>query len=694
MNLQSQDHLAKLLAKENLTVQHGNFQTASFNVVDRVLSLPLWADKGKAVHDLLVGHEVGHALYTPADGWHDSDKTIPGVPRSMINIIEDIRIEKLIQRTYPGIVKSFKSGYKTLFDDDLFGTVGKDLTKYGFMDKLNIQSKGRGYAEVSFDATEQLFVDLAMAVETWDDVLNACKEINTYLANKEDYEEEEEEEEGEENDDTETNDTTGDQSDETGSPMESGDDICEETEGTSGDTPIDESESLTDQAQRSNSSDLLEKDEEGKQPAFCNGLKDADINKLVIDYKQLSAARKERNINTKVYESEYINTKYNEFMNDSKKIVMAMAREFERKKAAFEYSRSQTAKKGSLDVNKLHQYQYSEDIFKTVTKLAQAKNHGIVMAVDWSGSMTRIIVDVVKQTIILAQFCKRVNIPFEIYTFTSGSNNTLSGDFKTAGSMLGADRVKLVEITNNMLSKSEYNTSIKHFFTAAVLSGDSNAWYESGVNYNDLCSYERMGSTPLIETTMLLTTIVKKFQARYAIQNTNIIVLTDGDANYIDVKRVYGDNYSDITSSKVVMDFHGKAVMGSSTDELYTNCVKEMKRQTGATVMCLFLAESKYDFKEGYYKIRKSGEGSYAASNLKYREFNSEGIISAKNACGYDTWSVVKVGQRSDDEFEIKDNKNGNDIAIKDIKKQFRSFSKSKKHTKKLVSTITDTLAA
>jgi len=216
MNLQSQDHLAKLLAKENLTVQHGNFQTASFNVVDRVLSLPLWADKGKAVHDLLVGHEVGHALYTPADGWHDSDKTIPGVPRSMINIIEDIRIEKLIQRTYPGIVKSFKSGYKTLFDDDLFGTVGKDLTKYGFMDKLNIQSKGRGYAEVSFDATEQLFVDLAMAVETWDDVLNACKEINTYLANKEDYEEEEEEEEGEENDDTETNDTTGDQSDETG----------------------------------------------------------------------------------------------------------------------------------------------------------------------------------------------------------------------------------------------------------------------------------------------------------------------------------------------------------------------------------------------------------------------------------------------------------------------------------------------
>ena len=58
MNLSAQEYLAKLLAKENLSVQHGNYSTASFDVVNRVLRLPLWKDKGKEVDDLLVGHGV------------------------------------------------------------------------------------------------------------------------------------------------------------------------------------------------------------------------------------------------------------------------------------------------------------------------------------------------------------------------------------------------------------------------------------------------------------------------------------------------------------------------------------------------------------------------------------------------------------------------------------------------------------
>ena len=49
MNLSAQEYLAKLLAKENLTVQHGNYSTASFEPVNRILRLPLWADKGKDV---------------------------------------------------------------------------------------------------------------------------------------------------------------------------------------------------------------------------------------------------------------------------------------------------------------------------------------------------------------------------------------------------------------------------------------------------------------------------------------------------------------------------------------------------------------------------------------------------------------------------------------------------------------------
>ena len=61
--------LAKLLATEDLVVEHKQVETASFNVETRVLILPLWEKASNSVYDMLVGHEVGHALFTPNDDW-------------------------------------------------------------------------------------------------------------------------------------------------------------------------------------------------------------------------------------------------------------------------------------------------------------------------------------------------------------------------------------------------------------------------------------------------------------------------------------------------------------------------------------------------------------------------------------------------------------------------------------------------
>ena len=53
--------LARLLATENLTVEHRRVSTASFDVNNRVLVLPIW-DASETVYDLLVGHEVGYGI--------------------------------------------------------------------------------------------------------------------------------------------------------------------------------------------------------------------------------------------------------------------------------------------------------------------------------------------------------------------------------------------------------------------------------------------------------------------------------------------------------------------------------------------------------------------------------------------------------------------------------------------------------
>ena len=108
--------LARLLATENLLVEHKQVPTASFDVHKRLLTLPMWNRASDTVYDLLVGHEVGHALYTPDD---DTLDNLP-CPKDYLNVTEDARIEKLMKRKYPGLAKDFYRGYQELNDDDFF----------------------------------------------------------------------------------------------------------------------------------------------------------------------------------------------------------------------------------------------------------------------------------------------------------------------------------------------------------------------------------------------------------------------------------------------------------------------------------------------------------------------------------------------------------------------------------------------
>src|SRR6056300_1211810 len=176
--------LARLLANENITVQQGNFETAFFDVKTRVLGLPLWKDMGKDVFDMLVGHEVSHALFTP-ENFHEYMSE--GIPHSCLNIVEDVRIEKLILRKYPGLVGNFKRGYVTLMNDlDLFGVKDKldQLHTLPFMDRLNLHAKARDLIEVPFAEDELPFVAQAKACETYDDVVQCCRDIQAWLKQK------------------------------------------------------------------------------------------------------------------------------------------------------------------------------------------------------------------------------------------------------------------------------------------------------------------------------------------------------------------------------------------------------------------------------------------------------------------------------------------------------------------------------
>ena len=137
---EQKSQLAKLMATENLTVQHQKIRTARFDPQNRVLYLPIWQDMSGDLYDLLCGHEVGHALYTPAQGWHDAvvDTTKAKNYKSFLNVVEDARIEKKIKNKYPGIRTSFVRAYRELIEKDFFGTNDTDLNDLNFVTDYNI----------------------------------------------------------------------------------------------------------------------------------------------------------------------------------------------------------------------------------------------------------------------------------------------------------------------------------------------------------------------------------------------------------------------------------------------------------------------------------------------------------------------------------------------------------------------------
>ena len=188
--VEQKSQLAKLMATENLRVEHQKISTAKFDTKNRVLYLPIWQNMTGTLYDLLCGHEVGHALYTPPEGWHDvaTDKSKGRNYKSFLNVVEDARIEKKVKRKYPGLKSSFQTAYSELMKRDFFGLQKRNINEMSFIDRLNLFSKSQWSATwINFSSEERFMVDRVQNAETWEDVLRITEEIYDY-SKQEQYE--------------------------------------------------------------------------------------------------------------------------------------------------------------------------------------------------------------------------------------------------------------------------------------------------------------------------------------------------------------------------------------------------------------------------------------------------------------------------------------------------------------------------
>lgn len=547
LNNASTNLLAQYLAREQLTVVHNaTASTASIDLANRVLELPTWdtskvGAQAKPVYHGLVGHEVAHALHTPADQWLTAQSEIAGanssdrakaVAQDFVNVVEDARIEKMIVREFPGLKSDFAHMYDTMWKMDAFGCKGKDLSEMRFIDRLNLHFKVGKHAGVAvpFSDEEQEIIKRIDRAVSFRDVIDIAKDLyntakqeeeeqndpqgddgqQTQPGNKQDGqngkknqpcnpgEKGESSQSDSQSDDSQDGDEQESEGNGKGDAQDDGDEDGESGSSSDGDGDEDgndsnaESQDGTDGSEDKSSKDA-EKNEfdpnaKGKVAdrhtnadtdivplgsttqqnlsKFVNGLVNVKIDEepirvpnidptdIVVDCADFvklvdSTAHvpsyygsQSKNINVAQEVEEQSLALFAEMTKKEKSAVDLMVRQFELRKAAKDFARQSSCKTGRISPRHLAKYKFSEDIFDRVTIKRDEKNHGIVILLDWSGSMSPIISEVVSQVGGILQFCRRAGIPAEVYFFNSMYNKWAEERFNKNPALCGSGNNK------------------------------------------------------------------------------------------------------------------------------------------------------------------------------------------------------------------------------------------------------------
>ncbi len=705
--MKNKSTIARLLAEEDIHVVNKKMDTAYFNIKKRELGLPIWKDEvSKVEEELMVCHEIGHALWTSIDMIEKAKER--DLNHSFVNILEDARIEKFVKRKYPGSINLFKKGYGALAARDFFGIGDEGVNSCNLIDRINLFFKLQD--GIKFSDEEKVFVNRAEKLETEDEVLDLAEELYKYM---------EENPETDKHDDGESDKTVGNGESAPKNPSGEGDSGEKDSkkDGDTGDSIRPDNDSSNDNFgngleekgeedgestnSASGSDDSTSDDDAGADDTGTDTSKGSDVggnatssasagvpeaktdkalsdalkslvdgtanekvygripkvdsSKFIVDYKTIIAELGGHYLSNDTW-VEHSLGQVKEFKNDSKKTVNYMVKEFEMKKSADQYARAATAKTGTLDMGALHTYKFNDDLFKKVTTLPGATNHGMIIILDWSGSMCDNLMSTIEQLLQLVMFCRRTKIPFEVFAFSSC--------YATSGAMYGgevvgvdygeitiSEKMRLINLFSSKMSAAEEEKMMHYLW---MIGKRYNRTYEdwrfTGYPSNPPSKYS-LGGTPLNDAIVVLMDFLPKYKKAAGVQKINTIFLTDGASNnLIGVKDIKDDNeyFQGFLKENLLIDpvtnkryeFGGYGRGQGVTDAL----LKALKgRVPGMNVVGFFLAGSgrkgAVSRNTWYYILRDTNVSTESAM----AEMRKDKVVVLESH-GYDQYYILPGG--------------------------------------------------
>jgi hypothetical protein len=782
-----------LLASENITVNHEpEARTACFDPKARALTLPTWLNMSDELYCMMIGHEVGHALFTPADFFDNLDKEDPklGTFLTCVNLVEDVRVDKLIQTKYPGLKSDYRGGMKELYDRDFFGFEKKPIEKQGLLNKMNAHFKLRysvDEVDIEFSEDEVKLIERIDNCVSFENVLKVAKElvklvkfdkekkaaqkksekskkVSSEKENAEEASEEknaseesgsdeenndngEEKKSSEEKTDSESEETDGhgeesgssdeesesdesesgnsneeteesDFEEESESSSKSSDDSEEEseeddfeesdseekeenennksenkTESEAESTTTEESKSATEESEEEEE-DLQSKLEKEIQKSFLPKSYEADtsrcksktleyydfptrdVTKIIKSndelFEEISELAKEKNYDLKEFS--------NKLKNKNKCVVDYLVKEFELRKNAKVNARSKVSKTGVLDYNKLHQYKYNNDLFLRNVSSDRGKNHGVVMLIDMSGSMYYKMSATIEQTLNVVMFCKKVNIPFEVFGFTGphcGHHYESVDGFDAIGNsteMLISNRLKIINLFSSKMTTREFNNAVD---SMSILYDN---FHKQGRVYISPRNF-RLDQTPLCQSLAVMKQVIKKFKLSNELDIVNFMLISDGQENIglytskkLRDKQDRKENYYAIPIVRDKVANRACRSEGKNYEDIVSAMLKLIKEDSNCKVICFYLlppTNRKSDISwtiENQYRMRDQNLDEKTLEN-----FWTDGVAEFSTE-SYDSFLLIETKKNfafNDFETEVKDMNYKTASAIR------RNFSKA-----------------
>ena len=727
------------MATEDITVQHSaSAETAAFDTESRTLILPVWEDMDNSVYDMLVGHEVSHALHTPMEGWQDFIGDGPGsrMRHMFCNVVEDARIERLIKDKFPGLRRDFASAYKNLHDRDLFEIAGRTIdTDLPLIDRLNLHFKLGlfGLVQIPFTANEQQYVTRMAETTTFEEVIELARELYEMQVEEDEQNQPEPQEggsesgaggesgEGESSDDESGESSTGngdEEGNDEGQGSGDGDESGEDSGASMADDTDDGESAESTQGEMGtgeNASDLSYDDYQANQDAagstqnafergvenmrnsnggeyIYNTLPTMNLDECVCDFKTIEELWNTISLDAQqtTARQEILN-ELTTYMNSIKGIVGGMVQQFQMKQAADADKRTSFAKTGVLNTNTMINYRWSEDIFLKNEVHADAKNHGMVIYLDWSGSMSGILKDTVEQLLVLVEFCRKVGIPYEVYAFSSNRyfpqdierySDEWDKYYKDRPAQFTSDcdtdatphDFQLYNFLSSRMNKREFATALQNLW---VLTCD-----QGYTRHSRTPNCLGLGCTPLNEAIVCAMQQVPEFQSQNGIQIVNTVFLTDGEGHGLVREawsRSQGKSFIVDKKSKKQYEVGLNSVCSRGQTDALLNMLRD---RTGTNLVGVRL----HDAKNINFMKYHVEDVEFAALQKQYKKDNFILLDSA-----YDEYFLVKGNLKVEtDALENLDD----DASYAKIKNAFIKGGSRKKASRVIANRMVDIFAA